>query len=429
MKKAKLGLSMLVGTTLLFMAACGDGNGDSASGNNNTGNDNEVNEGNDDAAGSADKITVFQSKVEISDALEQMAADYEEETGVEVEVWGTTGDDYFQQLQIRMNSDQGPSIFTIGHLTEANLLDSYIEDLSGEAFTEDIAPNMSMEIDDKLVGVPYGVEGFGLVYNKDMIDPEDVADYDSFVNTLREYSDSDVNGLSLSQEGYFLIGHLSNYPFSLQEDNVEFIEQVNNGDIDFTQEEEFQAFAQLLEDIRENTGNPLEVNYDSQIGDFVNGRTAMIHQGNWAWGMFTDYELDFEVGMLPVPLMDNDKLAVGVGQNWAVNSAKDDGEVQAAIDFLDWMHTSETGQRYIVEEFDAIPAFTNIEAPDLDPLSQAVSDYTNDGQTLPWSHNYFPANLIINDFVPSAENFFIDDSVTGQEVVDQMYGSWQSSAE
>ena len=58
------------------------------------------------------KITIFQSKVEISDQLEALAKEYTEETGVEVEIWGTTGDDYFQQLQIRLNSDQGPSIFS-----------------------------------------------------------------------------------------------------------------------------------------------------------------------------------------------------------------------------------------------------------------------------------------------------------------------------
>lgn len=420
MKKAKLGLSIAAGASLLFLAACGGNN--AQEGNNNDAE-------NESAARAADKITIFQSKVEISEPLERMAEEYEEETGVEVEIWGTTGDDYFQQLQIRMNSDQGPSIFTIGHFSEAVAIDSYIYDMSGESYVDDIAENMAMMNGDKLVGVPYGVEGFGLVYNKDMIDPEDVADYDSFVETLASFENEDTEGLSLSQEGYFLIGHMSNYPFSLQDDNVDFMSQVDAGEVDFREEEEFQAFAQMLEDIREHTVNPLEVNYDSQIGDFVNGRTAMIHQGNWSWGMFQDYELEFEIGMLPVPLMDNDNLAVGVGQNWAVNANKDDAEIQAALDFLEWMHTSETGHRYIVDEFDAIPAFTNIEATDLDPLSQVISDYTNEGKTLPWSHHYFPANLVVNDWVPAAQNFFIDDSVTGEDVVNEMYESWQRASE
>jgi len=214
MKNMKIGLSLLTGVSLLFLAACGDDNNEENTGNGNTENGvNEENNGNNNEAGgeSADKITIFQSKVEISEALEVMAEEYEEETGVEVEVWGTTGDDYFQQLQIRLNSDQGPSLFTIGHQTEAHLLGETIYDLSGEDYVDNIAENMAMEIDGKLIGLPYGVEGFGLVYNKDMIDPEDVADYDSFVNTLTEFNEGDVSGLSLSQEGYFLIGHIKRH--------------------------------------------------------------------------------------------------------------------------------------------------------------------------------------------------------------------------
>lgn len=38
---------------------------------------------------SADKIIIFQSKVEITDQLEELAETYEDETGVEVEVSGT----------------------------------------------------------------------------------------------------------------------------------------------------------------------------------------------------------------------------------------------------------------------------------------------------------------------------------------------------
>lgn len=427
MKKMKLNTVMLTGLSLFLLASCGDT--DTAENGTDDGTEVEGTDEGSEAEGSADRITIFQSKVEISEELEALAVEYEEETGVEVEVWGTTGDDYYQQLQIRLNSDQGPSLFTIGNYTEANLLDSYIYDLSGVPFTENIAENMTMELDGKLVGAPYGVEGFGLVYNRDLVDEEDLADYESFVNVLQEFSEGDVTGLSLSQEAYFLIGHLTNYPFSMQDDNVAFIEQVNDGEIDFTEVEEFEAFAQLFEDIREYTINPLEVTYDSQIGDFATGRSAMIHQGNWAWGMFADYDLDFEIGMAPLPLMDNDNLAVGVGQNWSVNSQKNDDEIQAAIDFLEWMHTSETGHRYIVEEFNAIPAYTNIEAPDLDPLSQVVFDYTNSGDTIPWSHGYLHSNLIVNDFVPIAENFFINEDVTGEELVEEMYGAWRSIEE
>lgn len=413
---------------LLFaLAACGGG--DQAGEETPPADTDQETDQGADGGDTVDQISIFQSKVEISEELEALAKEYEEETGVRVEVWGTTGDDYFQQLQIRLNSNQGPSIFSLRHLTEAMTLEPYAYDLSDVPYADDIAPNMGLEVDDKLLGIPFGVEGFGLVYNKDMIDPSDVADYDSFVETLRRFDEEgDAAGLSLSREAFFLIGHVSNYPFSIQEDNIEFMDRLNAGEVTMADTEEFQAFGEMMEAIRDHTPNPMEVTYDSQVGDFAAGRTAMIHQGNWAHGMLQDYDLDFEVGMLPVPLMDNDKLAVGVGMNWSVNADKDEAEIQAALDFLEWMHTSETGHRYIVEEFGAVPALTNIEAGDLDPLSMAVYEATTAGETIPWSHTYYPANLVVNDFMPVAQNFFINSGVTGQDLVEDMDEAWHNAS-
>ena len=55
---------------------------------------------------------VFQSKVEITDQLEALAEEYEDETEVQVEVWTTTGDDYFQQLKTKLGNNQGPTVLS-----------------------------------------------------------------------------------------------------------------------------------------------------------------------------------------------------------------------------------------------------------------------------------------------------------------------------
>lgn len=398
---------------LSMLAACGGGD--------------ETTEGENE--GGSDSITIFQTKVEISDQLEAAAQAYTDETGVDVEVIGTTGDDYAQQLQIRLNNQTGPSIFSVQNAEVAERLQSYLYDLNDVEFMDNVAPDMELRLDDRVVGVPYGVEGFGIVYNKDMVDPEDIQDYDSFVNTLEEFNAEGINGFGLSSEAYFLIGHISNYPFSLQEDHNEYMEQLTNEEVSLADTPEFQEFAQFMEAIRENTPSPLSTSYDTQVGDFAAGQTAMIHQGNWAWGMLQDFEVDFEVGMAPFPLQGNDQLAVGVGSNWAVNADKEQGEIDAAIEFLDWLHTSETGQNFIVEDFGFVPAMTNIEAGDLDPLSQAVLDASNSGETIPWAHNDYPANVVPNDFTPVAESFFVNEDMTGEEFLVNLEAAWQNAAQ
>lgn len=85
--KRKFWLTMLLiaAMSLLFLGACSGGKDDEKGGSDKNGEE------------TVSKITIFQSKVEISEQLEALAKEYEKETGVEVEVWGTTGDDYFQQ--------------------------------------------------------------------------------------------------------------------------------------------------------------------------------------------------------------------------------------------------------------------------------------------------------------------------------------------
>lgn len=374
---------------------------------------------------SGKKITIFQSKVEISEELEALAEEYTKETGVEVDVWGTTGGDFFQQLQIRLNSDQGPTIFSTNVGTESEKLKSYLYDMSNEDYIKHIAPGMELMIDDKYLGIPYGIEGFGLVYNKDLVTSEDITDYDSFVTFLAEAKEKGFNGIELARETSFLLSHIFNTPFALQEDPVAFIADLNSGAVTMPEVDEFQEFAKFMVAIKDYTKNPLETPYDAQIGDFAGQDTAMIHQGNWAYNMFADYDLDFEMDVMPLPLSGNDKLSVGTGKYWVINNNATEDEIKEANKFLEWMHTSELGKQYIVEKFNFIPALTNIEAKDLDPLSQTILEYSNSGNTIPSQmYKFFPDNIIDNDLIPVIEDFFLTDDVTAEQLLVNLQKAW-----
>jgi raffinose/stachyose/melibiose transport system substrate-binding protein len=378
------------------------------------------------------KISIFQSKVEISKQLEELAKTYTKQTGVQVDVWGTTGDSYAQQLQTKLASNQGPTIMSIAPGSqpgsEADKLKSYLYDMSNQNYVKNIAPNMALTINGKIVGVPYDVEGFGLVYNKSLIDPKNVTDYPSFVNTLKQMKSKGINGLGLSQEAYFLIGHILNTPFALQKDPQQFIQQLNAGKVTMAGNKTFQDFANYMVAIRQYTKNPLKVTYDQEIGDFANGKDAMIHQGNWAYPMFNSYKVNFQMGMMPFPLDGNNKLAVGVSNNWAINKNADPAQIKAANGFLNWMFTSKTGQDYIVNKFKFIPAMTNIKAGNLDPLSDQVLQASRSGQTIPWAMNDFPNNMIVNNLVQVAQQFFLTPSMTGPQFLKALDQAWANGA-
>ena len=377
---------------------------------------------------SADKIIIFQSKVEITDQLEELAEIYEDETGVEVEVWGTTGDDYVQQLKTKLANGQGPTVFSLAPGAESETMQNYLADLSDLSFIDKIVDGMANEIDGKVVGIPYTMEGFGMVYNKDLINADEITDYDSFVQMLQEQKENGINGFGLSQESFFLIGHILNTPFALQEDPDGFIEKLNAGEVKMADTPEFQEFAKFYAAIRDNSYNPLETNYDKECGDFATGKTAAIHQGNWCYSMFADYDVDFEMGLAPLPICGNDKIAVSVPAAWYVNSQASDAEQQAGKDFLEWLYTSESGQDYLMNEFGFLPVVDGMENDELDPLSQQVADAAAEGKTISWALNQWPAGIADVYLAPVAEQFFTSD-MSCEELLAALDDAWAQANE
>lgn len=378
----------------------------------------------------ADKIIVFQSKVEIIDQMEELAEAYEDETGVEVEVWGTTGDGYTQQLKTKLANNQGPTVFSLLPGSESETFESYLEDLSDLSFVDKIAEGMAdTNSEGQVVGIPYTMEGFGMVYNKDLINAEEVTDYDSFVKMLQDQKENGVNGFGLSQESYFLLAHLLNTPFALQEDPLDFIDKLNNGEVKMADTPEFQEFAKFYEAIREYSYNPLEETYDKECGDFATGKTAAIHQGNWCYSMFEDYDIDFEMGLAPVPISGNDKLAVSVPAAWYVNSQASDAEKKAGKDFLEWLYTSETGQDFLMNEFGFLPVVEGMESDSLDPLSAQVAEFAAEGKTITWPMNAWPTGIVDAYLVAVAQEFFTTPDMDGAAFLEKLDEVWAQANE
>jgi len=412
---------VLLSAMLIVLSACGNNANNKANeGTSNTGNNANQSE-------KLEKITLFQSKVEIAEALENLVVKYKEETGNEVEVWGSAGDSYITQLQTKLAANEGPTIFSVQPGAEAEKFASYYHDMTNEPYAKYISPNMALEIDGKVVGMPIAVEGFGLVYNKELYDPSKVTDTNSLVQQLEQFKADGINGLSLSQEAYFLIGHIINTPFALQEDPVAFIEQVNKGEVKLSEVPAFQEFAQVMDAIRANSVNPMEVTYDTQMGDLATGKTAAVHQGNWSYGMLADYD-EMEIGMAPLPILGNDKLAVDIPAGWVINNKASEAQIKAANAFIDWLYTSETGKNTVVNDFGFIPAVTTIEPTGLDPLSQQVFDATQSGNTISWALNYFPQGIIINDLAPLTSEFFLNTSMTPEQYLEKLGEVWAKAA-
>lgn len=374
----------------------------------------------------ATKIIIFQSKVEITDALARAAQDFSDETGIRVEIWETTGDDYRAQLRLKLAGDEVPTLFSVSKGAEADMFKAYLADIGAGAVQRYIADSVALKMDGKSVGVPYSVEGFGLVVDNGLVTDADLASQRAFFNAVKSLSSKGVNPLGLSQESYFLIGHLLNTPFAIMSDPQAFRAEYELGGVRLADQKEFQAFAQMMELIRQYCVNPMEINYDRSCGDFATGKTAMIHQGNWCYGMFKDYAPSFDMSLRGVPLLGNQKVSVSVPYYWVVNSQVPAAQQEVAVKFLDWLYTSERGMSYIVDQFGFVPATSNIPTDSLDPLSADVAKAAGSGNTLPWTFNEWPMNIIDTDFAPITQKFFTTPSMSGLDFVKQLDDAYQT---
>lgn len=415
MKKSKI-LSVLLAASLgtsLLVAGCGGTSKD---------------EGKSDDGKGAKKITIFQQKTEIYDQLKDMAEVYEEETGVEVEVWQISGDDYYQNLKTYMSSESGPTVFSLSSSTEIEEMADYLEDISDLSFLDKVNEDLLAKSGETTVGVPMTAEGFGLVYNKDLVSAEEMGSTDELISYIESSAKEGTTGLGLSQEAFFLIGQIMNVPFALQEDPVQFCQDLYDGKINLKDVEEFQEFAKIYEAIRENEQNPLEVTYDANCGNFATGKTAMIHQGNWCYSLFSSYDISFDMGLAPLPIAGNTSISVGVPSVWCVNTDASDEEKQLAKDFLNWLYTSETGTHYLMDEFGFIPVVDGMTSENLDPISTIVSEAIAEGNILPWTFNEeWPAGIITTYLVQNAEEYFTSDMST-DEFLDMLTESFVTAA-
>ena len=371
------------------------------------------------------KVIIFQSKVEITDALSRAAKDFTAETGIPVEIWETTGDDYRTQLKLKLTGDEVPTVFSVSKGAESEEMKAYLASIEGSEISKYISEPMSLKINGKHSGVPYGVEGFGVVTNDSMLKDSDFASQAGFFAAIKRMASNGVNPFGLSQESYFLIMHILNTPFAMMDNPEEFLENYKKGGVRLSSQKPFQAFAQLMELIRDNCVNPMEINYDRSCGDFATGKTAMIHQGNWCYGMFDSYNVNFNMSLRALPLLGNDRIAVSVPYHWVVNSQASEKAKENSIKFIDWLYTSEKGKNYILKEFGFVPATSNIETDSLNKLSADVAKAAASGKTLIWSFNDWGMG-IDTDLAPVTQRFFTTPGMSGIDFVNVLDDAFQA---
>lgn len=382
-------------------------------------------------------VTVIQNKVEIQQQLEAAAKEFNStHKNVEVQILGAAGDNLVTTLQSQFASspEKAPTIFTCGSGSEFEKFFSYMAPLDSAKSASKIAKGQADDAmkDGKLYGLPMAIEGFGLIYNKTIfkeagVNAEDIKSMSDLVSACQKLAKVKgvVKPLAFAKETYFQFMQPFNWPFAVMSNYKEVIPKVISGDTKLKDIPEVKQYAEDLQTLKPYT-NLAKDSYDDQLAGFATGKYAMIHQGNWCESVLTDYKVTFDYGMIGMPAGGNTSIAVGNTNFFRVNKYATKDQQTAAVSFLDWLFTEKAGQTYVTDKFKLIPAYNGFDTTNMTPLSKDVSKYSEEGKTVPWTFNLFPAG-VDKDCSSAMEKFYAGKSTT-EQLLDEINKVWVDAA-
>src|SRR5690625_4109000 len=424
---------------LIFLAGCSSNN-DEGSNNNN---------GSNDTSGSGEEVTIdiFQFKVEVKDQLEALVKQYEDEhpnVSINVKTVGG-GNDYGASLKAAFASGEEPDIFNIGGPSDLAEYRDNLADVSDTKAVEEALDGVlaTVQEGDEIVGLPSNQEGYGLIYNKRILDgaginPDEILTYDDLEKAV-ESLDSQKEDLGIEavfalpgKEAWVLGDHIANM-FIAPEFNNDINEAYVADTIPFEKSDEFKRYIDLQNQY--SVQPVLSLDYSQQVEQlFSLEDVAFIQQGNWVYNSIYDMDPDLaenNIGIMPVPVEGFEgKIPAGVPMYWAVNSESDDNVVQASKDFLDWMYTSEEGKTAVLEELKFIPAYKNYDASKIaDPLSQIIYEYAEAGDTIEgWVYSAAPTGWT-QEVLGANIQKYLGDAISWEEALDNSREKWEAERE
>lgn len=391
---------------------------------------------NNDTTQKVTTIRYLNFKPEVAKVYEDIAEAYEKETGVKLVVETAASGNYEQTLTAKMGTKEAPTLFQINGPKGYANWKNYCADLSNtELYKHLTDKSLAVTSNGKVYGIPYVVEGYGIIYNKEITDKyfalsdkstdlKSMDDIKSFSALKALVEDMQKNASKLGIKGVFASTslktgedwrwhtHLANIPvyYEFKDNNVDLTGDKTKT-IEFKYSENFKNIFDLYINNSVTDKKVLGSKIvDDSMAEFALGQCAMVQNGNWAWSQISNVKGNVvkqdNIKYLPIYMgingEENQGLCIGTENFFAINAKASDAEQKATEDFIYWLFSSKTGKDFVINELDLIApfdTFTENEKPK-DPLAKEVINWMNkdNTDTIPWNFTVFPSVTFKNDF-------------------------------
>ena len=385
---------------------------------------------------SAQTIYFLNFKPESAAAYDEIAKVYKDEKGVELKVVTAASGTYEQTLKSEMAKSTAPTIFQVtGPKGYANWK-SYCKDLKDTALYNALTDKkLAITEGDGVYGIPYVVEGYGIIYNAEIVDKyfaldnkkvkfNSVDGIKSFDDLKAVVEDMTANKEKLGIDGVFASTslkngedwrwqtHLANIPMHYEfEKNKLNISTDDLSEIKFEYAENFKNIFDLY--INNSVTDKKLLGSKSvadSMAEFALGKCAMVQNGNWAWSQIKDVAgnkvSENNIKFLPIYTgvegEETQGLCIGTENYLCINKNATENQQKLAEEFVYWLYSSDTGKKFVTEKLDYIAPFSTFEESEApkDPLAKEVIRYMNRDNvtTIPWNFTIFPSQTFKENF-------------------------------
>ncbi|MBE5063701.1 ABC transporter substrate-binding protein [Lachnospiraceae bacterium DSM 108991] len=427
-KKKVISLLLVAAMTAGLVAGCGSSSDSGDSGSS-------------EAEG---KVYYLNFKPEADEYWQELAEVYTEETGVEVTVLTAASGEYEKTLKSEMAKTDAPTLFQVNGPVGLASWKDYCYDLSDSDIAGELTDDSFALMDgDKMAGIAYVIENYGIIYNKDLLEKagytaDDITDFDSFKKVVEDitarkdelgFSAFTSAGMDSSSDWRFKT-HLANLPIYYEYKD----EGIDNTDaIKGTYLDNYRQIWDLY--INNATCEPTEISTktaDDSTAEFVTEEAVFYQNGTWEYNNIADIG-DENLGILPIYIgvegEENQGVCTGTENYWCVNSKASEEDIQATLDFMNWCVTSDEGVESMCKDMGfVIPFESNLESENT--LVNEANAYMEDGKTpVTWVFSTMPSEEWKNG-VGSALTAYAADQTDANwdKVVSAFVDGWATEA-
>jgi len=350
-------------------------------------------------------------KPESDAAWQTLAAAYTAETGVPVKVVTAASGQYDTTLTAEMDKDAAPTMFQVGNLGAVNSYGEFCYNLEGtDVYNQMTTHDFDLKnADGETVSIGYCYEAFGIIVNKALLEKagHSLDEITNFESLKAVADDIHANAATLGFDAFTsagldgssswrFSGHLANMPlyYEFRDDGVtEQPATIKGNYLD-----NYKAIWDLYTTDSATTGAALlSATGDQAEAEFGEGKAVFYQNGSWEFSNLTSAEKfgmnADDLAMIPIycGVEGEEKagLCCGTENCWAVNAKASEEDIQATLEFMNWMVTDPEVSRMLVDEFAAMPYKQAAESTN--GFLADANDYTTNGNyVMPWVTNFQP---------------------------------------